>query len=166
MWGNERDLPRVGEVLVTGTEHREDGDEAQRDPRVDLGSNHDLPQEHDGREVHDDDERDVRHVRMHADERVQAAERENGNRRPMLVVRFEEAFVAGSGGEPTVGQDEPLVTAEPLVAVDVHEHDCGETDDNPQRARRGAISRDAVRRRWRVGGVVLVRLGDVQAHPV
>ena len=61
----------------------------------------------------------------------------------MLVVRFEEAFVTRSGGEPTVGQDEPLVTAEPLVAVDVHEHDCGKTGDNPQRERRGTIPSDA-----------------------
>ena len=161
--GDERDLPGVREVLEAGAEHRKDGDEAQRDPRVDLGSNHHVPQEDDGREVHDDDERDVRHVRVETDERVEGAEREDGHRRPVLVVRLEESHVPWSCREPTVDQDEPLVSTEPLVSVDVHEHEGSEADDNPQRARRGAIRSNAMRRKWCVGGVVLARLGDVQA---
>jgi hypothetical protein len=81
---------------------------------------------------------------VHTDERVEAAEREDGHRRPVLVVRLEESLVSGSRREPTVRQDEPLVSAEPLMPVDVHEHESGETDDNPQRALSGAVPGDRV----------------------
>ena len=159
----QRDLPCVLEVLEPGAEHREDGDEAQRDPGVDPGSHHHVPQQHHGREVRHDHERDVREIRVEPDDGVERTEREDRDGGPVLVVRLEETLVAGPGGEPAVGQDEPLVAAEPLMAIHVEEHDGREPDDDPQRARRVAIPIDGRWRRVRVSGITCARRGDVQA---
>ena len=93
---------------------------------------------------------------------VEAAEREDGHRRPVLVVRLEESLVSGSRREPTVRQDEPLVSAEPLMPVHVHEHERPRDRRQPTaRAERSGARRHRVRRLRCVGGVVLEGLSDV-----
>ena len=101
-----------------------------------------MPEQHHGREVRHDHERDVRDVRVETDDGIERTEREDRDGGPVLVVRLEQTLVARPGGEPAVGQDEPLVTAEPLMTIHGEEHDGREPDDDPQRARRVAISID------------------------
>ena len=143
--GHERDLPRGEEVLRAGPEDGEHRTGTGRDPGVDACSDHEVPEQDDDREVSDDHECDVRPVRRDADDRVQRAEREDRNRGPVLVERLERALVARSVGEPAVGDHEPLVAAEPHVAVLEHEH-AGRGDDHaPQREPSGSRVRGARR---------------------
>jgi hypothetical protein len=59
--------------------------------------------------------------------------------------------VAGSRRDPAVGQDEPLVAAEPGVAVHVDEYECSDSNDAPECGTRDASVTGAGRRLLCVG---------------
>ena len=141
--GERRDelhLPHVGEVLEAGPRDRDDRHDPQRQPRIDRRSDHHVPQQHDDREVHDDEEQDVGPVLAHAEHRVERTEDEDRHRRPVLVVRLEQPELAGPGAHPAVEEDEPVVAAEPQLRVADDQPGARHHDEHPE-AELGAAGR-------------------------
>ena len=138
---DESDLESAEELLRADAQHSERSHQKSGCPGIDTVANHQAPQEIRHREVRHHQGHGVEPVVADADNVEDGAPDKDRNRRPMLVVRKEDA-VPSSHPDAAVGQIVPLIEVEPVGGRLSQQVDAGSDErqemDRPSPGERGA----------------------------